>query len=49
MRKELRKGKVLIDYSQNSRHKSTVAVYSLRARARPSVSTPVTGTRSRRP
>ena len=42
MRKELRKGKVLIDYSQNSRHKSTVAVYSLRARAQPSVSTPVT-------
>lgn len=41
MRKELRKGKVLIDYSQNSRHKSTVSPYSLRARATPSVSAPV--------
>ncbi len=41
-RKELRKGKVLIDWSQNSRHKTTVAAYSLRARPRPTVSTPVT-------
>lgn len=40
--KELRPNKVLIDWSQNSRHKSTVAVYSLRARERPTVSTPVT-------
>lgn len=41
MRKSLRKGKILIDWSQNSRHKTTVAVYSLRARPEPSVSTPV--------
>ena len=42
MKKSLRKGKVLVDWSQNSRHKTTVAVYSLRARSRPTVSTPVT-------
>jgi len=42
MRKELRKGKVFIDWSQNSRHKTTVCAYSLRARPRPTVSTPVT-------
>lgn len=41
MRKELRVGKVLVDYSQNSHHKSTVCVYSLRARPLPSVSTPL--------
>ncbi len=41
MKKDLRKGKVLIDWSQNSRHKTTVCVYSLRARPRPTVSTPV--------
>jgi bifunctional non-homologous end joining protein LigD len=40
-RKELRRGKVLVDWSQNSRHKTTVCVYSLRARQRPTVSTPV--------
>jgi bifunctional non-homologous end joining protein LigD len=40
-RKELRKGKVLVDWSQNSRHKTTVCVYSLRARERPTVSTPL--------
>ena len=42
MKKELRRGRVLIDWSQNDRHKTTVAVYSLRARDRPTVSTPVT-------
>jgi bifunctional non-homologous end joining protein LigD len=42
MKKELRKGKVLIDWSQNSPAKTTVAVYSLRARPAPTVSTPVT-------
>jgi bifunctional non-homologous end joining protein LigD len=42
MKKELRKGKVLIDWSQNSRHKTTVCAYSLRARPHPTVSTPVT-------
>ena len=41
-RKDLRVGKVLIDWSQNSRHKTTVCAYSLRARPRPTVSTPVT-------
>jgi bifunctional non-homologous end joining protein LigD len=41
MQKALRKGKVLIDWSQNDEHKTTVNVYSLRAKAQPSVSTPV--------
>jgi bifunctional non-homologous end joining protein LigD len=42
MKRSLRKGKVLVDWSQNSRHKTTIAVYSLRARPRPTVSAPVT-------
>ncbi len=42
MKKELRTGKVFIDWSQNDEHKTTVAIYSLRARPRPTVSTPVT-------
>ena len=42
MRKELRQGKVLIDWSQNDEHKTTVCVYSLRAKEWPTVSTPVT-------
>ncbi|MGC2168925.1 MAG: non-homologous end-joining DNA ligase [Acidimicrobiales bacterium] len=42
MRKELREKKVLIDWSQNNASKTTVAVYSLRAREDPTVSTPVT-------
>jgi bifunctional non-homologous end joining protein LigD len=41
-KKELRRGKVLIDWSQNDEHKTTVCVYSLRARERPTVSTPLT-------
>ena len=44
----MRKGKVFIDWSQNDRHKTTVGVYSLRARERPTVSTRCPGTRSRR-
>ena len=40
-KKELRVGKVLVDWSQNSRTKTTVCVYSLRARERPTVSTPL--------
>jgi bifunctional non-homologous end joining protein LigD len=40
-KKELRQGKVLIDWSQNDENKTTVGVYSLRARERPTVSTPV--------
>jgi bifunctional non-homologous end joining protein LigD len=42
MTKSLRGGKVLIDWSQNNGSKTTVAPYSLRARQRPTVSTPVT-------
>ncbi len=42
MTKSLRPGKVLVDWSQNSAAKTTVSVYSLRARDRPTVSTPVT-------
>lgn len=42
MAKALRPGKVLIDWSQNDASKTTVSVYSLRARATPTVSTPVT-------
>ena len=42
MKKALRTGKVLVDWSQNDEHKTTIAVYSLRARERPTVSTPVT-------
>jgi bifunctional non-homologous end joining protein LigD len=42
MQKSLRKGKVLVDWSQNDDHKTTVNVYSLRATERSSVSTPVT-------
>jgi bifunctional non-homologous end joining protein LigD len=41
MTKAVRGGKVFIDWSQNSRHKTTVAAYSLRARPAPTVSTPV--------
>jgi len=37
-----RVGKVFIDWSQNSRHKTTIAAYSLRARPTPTVSTPLT-------
>ena len=42
MKKSLRTGKVLVDWSQNDPHKTTVCVYSLRAKERPTVSTPVT-------
>jgi len=41
MRKDLRAGKVFVDWSQNDQHKTTVSVYSLRARERPTVSTPM--------
>ena len=41
MAKHVRRGKVFVDWSQNSEHKSTVCAYSLRARDRPAVSTPV--------
>jgi bifunctional non-homologous end joining protein LigD len=41
MKKALRTGNVLVDWSQNDDHKTTVCVYSLRAKERPTVSTPV--------
>lgn len=41
MSKAVRPGRVFIDWSQNDRHKTTVSVYSLRGRERPTVSTPV--------
>jgi bifunctional non-homologous end joining protein LigD len=42
MTKRLRAGKVLVDWSQNDPHKTTVSVYSVRARPTPTVSTPLT-------
>jgi len=42
MKRNLRTGKVFVDWSQNDEHKTTIAVYSLRAREHPTVSTPVT-------
>lgn len=42
MSRALRKGKVFVDWSQNDEHKTTVNVYSLRAKEQPTVSTPVT-------
>ncbi len=42
MAKDLRKGKIFIDWSQNDAVKTTVCVYSLRAREHPTVSTPLT-------
>jgi bifunctional non-homologous end joining protein LigD len=42
MTKSLRRGKVLVDWSQNDVHKTTVAVYSVRAKERPTISTPLT-------
>lgn len=41
MEKRLRTGKVFVDWSQNDRHKTTVCAYSLRAKERPTVSTPL--------
>ena len=41
MKKALRVGKVLVDWSQNDEHKTTISVYSLRARERPTISTPL--------
>jgi bifunctional non-homologous end joining protein LigD len=41
MERRLRKGKVFIDWSQNDAHKTTVCVYSLRAKDHPTVSTPL--------
>jgi bifunctional non-homologous end joining protein LigD len=41
MSRQARTGKVFVDWSQNDEHKTTIAVYSLRAREHPTVSTPV--------
>ncbi len=41
MARDIRPGKVFVDWSQNDRHKTTVAAYSLRARPHPTVSTPL--------
>ena len=43
MKKVLRTGKIFVDWSQNDDHKTTIYVYSLRAKDRPTVSTPVVG------
>jgi len=42
MKKASRTNKVFVDWSQNDEHKTTIGVYSLRAREKPTVSTPVT-------
>ena len=42
MKKTLRVGKIFVDWSQNDDHKTTINVYSLRAKDQPTVSTPVT-------
>lgn len=42
MKRDLRRGKVFIDWSQNNSSKTTIAPYSLRGRAEPTVSTPIT-------
>ena len=41
MKRELRKGKVFVDWSQNDVSKTTICVYSLRAKPRPTASTPL--------
>jgi bifunctional non-homologous end joining protein LigD len=41
MKKEKREGKIFVDWSQNSEHKTTVCAYSLRAKSRPTVSAPL--------
>ncbi|MBI4932671.1 MAG: hypothetical protein HY828_02260 [Actinobacteria bacterium] len=42
MAKAVRPGKIFVDWSQNARHKTTIGVYSMRARPEPTCSTPVT-------
>ena len=41
MKKAVRTNKVFVDWSQNDQHKTTISIYSLRAREQPTVSTPV--------
>src|SRR5450631_4554882 len=42
MKKAVRTNRVFVDWSQNDQHKTTISIYSLRAREHPTVSTPVT-------
>ncbi len=42
MKQAVRTNKVFVDWSQNDQHKTTISIYALRARERPTVSTPVT-------
>jgi len=42
MKKAVRTNRIFVDWSQNDQHKTTISVYSLRAREHPTVSTPVT-------
>jgi bifunctional non-homologous end joining protein LigD len=42
MARSIRPGKIFVDWSQNARHKTTIGVYSMRARPEPTCSTPVT-------
>jgi len=42
MKKAIRTNKIFVDWSQNDEHKTTISVYSLRARERQTVSTPIT-------
>jgi bifunctional non-homologous end joining protein LigD len=42
MSKAVRKEKVFVDWSQNDEHKTTICVYSLRAKEEPTVATPIT-------
>ena len=42
MKKAVRTNKIFVDWSQNDEHKTTISIYSLRARERPTASTPVT-------
>ncbi len=42
MKKVLRTNKVFVDWSQNDQYKTTICVYSLRAKERPTASTPIT-------
>jgi bifunctional non-homologous end joining protein LigD len=41
MKKAVRTNRVFVDWSQNDQHKTTISVYSLRAREHPTVSTPI--------
>jgi bifunctional non-homologous end joining protein LigD len=41
MARKLRTGRVLVDWSQNTEHKSMVCAYSVRAKRRPTISTPL--------